>query len=239
MARMSRTMPFLAAAAVAAGACAAPMQRTTTSTSGGEVMGAMLFNEPANAATASASNQHEIQTSQLALERASSQAVRDYARRMIDHHQQFEQRQTALAASKNLTPMDNAHSLQMKRNLPPTLEMLRQQSGPNFDVMYIVDQIGAHKNTLFTIDSSLLPTTRDPEMQAMLRNEVRPAVVQHLQEAITIHHQLMAMPMQGRAGMMGQPGMASPMSGSMGGSTGSPSGSTSPSGAPMGSGSPR
>ena len=190
MRRSTRTLSFLAAA-LTAGACAAPMQ-TTTASSGGEVAPASaMFSEPTNAASASASNQHEIQTSQLAVERAQSAGVKAYARRMIDDHTRFEQQQATLVQQKGLSPTDNAHSLQMKRNLPPTLDMLRQQTGQNFDVMYIVDQIGAHKNTLFTIDTSLLPSTRDPQMQAMLRDQVRPAVVQHLQEAIALHHGLM------------------------------------------------
>jgi putative membrane protein len=189
--RSFRTLSLAAAAALAAGACAAPM--TTTATAAGEVApSATMFSEPSVAATSSASNLYEIQTSQLALERAQSAAVKDFARRMIEHHTRLETQQAALLQQKGLAPMDNAHSAQLKKNLPPTLAMLRQHQGAAFDGMYLVDQIGQHKNTLLTIDTSLLPSTRDPQMQAMLRDQVRPAVVQHLDEAMRLHHQMMA-----------------------------------------------
>ena len=180
-----------AAGTLAAGACAsAPMTSTaagTLATAGAEAM----FFDASNAASASASNQYEIRTSQLAVERAQNTGVKDYARRMIEHHTTLEQKQTALLQQKGVAPVDNAHSLQVKRNVPPTLQMLQQHQGMAFDVMYLVDQIGQHKNTLLTIDTSLLPTTRDPELQAMLRNEVRPLVVQHLDEATRLHQQML------------------------------------------------
>ena len=85
----------------------------------------------------------------------------------------------------------NALSLQMKRNLPPKLDMLRAMTGTQFDMGYMMRQIHAHEMTLLTLDTSLIPETDDAAMKTYLSGTVRPAVAMHLQEAKQLHDQLM------------------------------------------------
>jgi putative membrane protein len=149
-----------------------------------------MFTDTKIAAVASASNQDEIQTSQVAVERAQDAQVKAYAQRMITEHTQLEQQQQQLLQQKGLAPQENALSLQLKRNLQPTLDSLRAKSGHDFDTEYVLHQISAHGTTLKTLDTSLIPQARDAEMKAMLSQRVRPAVAQHLAEAKRLHDAL-------------------------------------------------
>jgi len=98
-----------------------------------------------------------------------------------------------MADRKGLRPEDNALSLQLKRNGPPTLEMLRLKSGRDFDNAYVLQQINSHQTTLQTLDTSLIPSAKDPEFKAMLRDTVRPLVADHLQRILAIHMQMQGM----------------------------------------------
>lgn len=157
----------------------------------GGMSASAMFADPNVAAVGSASNQEEIQMSRVALERAQDPRVRSYAQRMIDEHTRVESEMTAMLRAKGMAPIDNALSLQMKRNLPPKLDMLRGMTGTQFDMGYMMRQIHAHEMTLLTLDTSLIPETDDAAMKTYLSGTVRPAVAIHLQEAKQLHDQLM------------------------------------------------
>lgn len=152
-----------------------------------------MYTDPKILAVASQSNFSEIEPSQLALERATRPDVKAFAQMMIDIHTRLEQGARALAARKGLQPVDNALSLQLKRNGPPTLDMLRAKSGADFDAAYVLNQIASHDMTLKTLDTSLIPAAQDAELKAMLRDTVRPQVVDHLNRIMAIHHAMMGM----------------------------------------------
>ncbi len=199
-----------AAGLLAVGACAtAPVSDTSgritseapgaigtdiaMSTALGTTAGPEMFADRSIAAVGSAANQAEIRTSQLALERAEDPQVRAYAQRMIEEHTRLEQQLQALIARKGIAQVDNALSLQMRRNLPVELDSLDNHSGRDFDVAYIIGQIHAHDMTLKTLDTSLLPEVEDADMRTMLQQQVRPAVASHLTQAKQLHHALMGM----------------------------------------------
>ena len=198
----------LGAAAVAAagalGACtsaqnAETMTTTTTRTESGGAVALSgtsvdaMFTDPNVAAVGSASNQFEIQTSRVALERAQDQRVRQFAQMMVDQHGAVEQRMMQLLQSKGRAPVDNALSLGKKNVLAATLAELRGMSGRDFDVNYVLHQIHAHDQTLKELDTTLIPQTDDAQMRALLENEVRPAVAEHLRQIKEIHHGMMGM----------------------------------------------
>lgn len=178
-----------------------------------------MFADPRIAATASRSNFSEIEPSRLALTQASMPAVRQYAQMMVDEHTALESQMRAMLAAKNVTPVDNGFSLQLYRNLPPTLEMLRARTGLAFDESFMAHMVTSHMTTLHTLDTSLIPEANDPEMKAMLQNVVRPKVAAHLEQAKALHHQVIrqmpatpagAQPMGDQMGQPGSMPMSSP-----------------------------
>lgn len=193
---LRRVVAVAAMAGAAAGTTACASRQGAAM--GGDVMstdamtsaGAM-FADPSIAAVGSASNQEEIQMSRLALERGTDQRVKDYAQRMIDEHTRVEDQMRSMLQTKGMVQVDNALSLQMKRNLPPKLDMLRQMSGHEFDMDFMMRQINAHEMTLLSLDTSLIPEADDAQLKSYLRDTVRPAVAMHLQEAKQLHDALM------------------------------------------------
>ena len=142
------------------------------------------------AAVATISNINEIDPSREALTRSQNPAVQAYARDMVAEHTMFEQQLRAMLTKKNMVEEDNALSLQLKRNAQPTLDSLRSKQGTEFDKAYVLQQIESHDITLKTLDTSLIPLATDPDMKAMLQNQVRPAVVRHLARIKQIHDQM-------------------------------------------------
>ncbi len=195
----------LAAALALAGACTS--SGALTRAAGGEVdlpaatvplppvpadAPGTMFADARIAATASRSNFMEIEPSRLAVERAQVQAVRGYARMMIDEHTTLEEQMRTMLERKRMVPVDNAFSLQLQRNLPPTLEMLRARTGLAFDDEYLAHMESSHMTTLHTLDTSLIPEADDPELKTMLQNVVRPRVAAHLEQARTLRRQVAA-----------------------------------------------
>lgn len=150
----------------------------------------VTFTDANIAATASASNQSEIQPSQLALTKTQSEQVRAYAQRMIDDHGRFETQMQALLQQKNIAPADNQFSQQLQQMLPPTMQALQAASGAAFDRLYVEHMVMSHQMTLDALDKALIPSATDPQLKAMLQDQVRPAVAQHLEQAQQLQQQV-------------------------------------------------
>ena len=94
--------------------------------------------------------------------------------------------QTMLRA-KGITPEHNGFSYQLQANLRPMMQQLQAARTPaEFDRLFMSHHVSSHMNTLNALDTSLIPNARDPEMQAMLRNVVRPAVADHYVRAVAL-----------------------------------------------------
>ena len=151
-----------------------------------------MFTPAKIAAVASVSNINEIDPSRVALTNSQNPQIQAYARDMVLEHTQLEQQLRTMLNSKKMLAQDNALSLQLKRNAPPTLDSLRAKQGMMFDVAYVNQQIESHDVTLKTLDTSLIPLATDPDMKNMLQNQVRPAVVRHLARIKQIQMSMLA-----------------------------------------------
>lgn len=134
------------------------------------------------AAVASASNQDEIGSSRVALEKGENAQVKQFAQRMVDDHSRMEQEMQALLQSKGIAPQDNPQSTQMKQAAQSAIQAMQAMSGRQLDSAYVAHQVQAHQATLQALETTLIPNARDPQMKAMLE-KARPAVAQHLADA--------------------------------------------------------
>lgn len=139
------------------------------------------------AAVAHAANTDEIQTSQVALQRSQNAQVRQFAQQMITEHTAVHQEMMRMLQAKNMAPQPNAPAQAAMQATRATVANLSQRSGMDFDRAYMMHQVNAHRWTLTSLDQSLIPSTRDPEMKAFLTTRVRPAVAMHLEMAQRIH----------------------------------------------------
>lgn len=114
----------------------------------------------------------EIQTSQLALQRASNPQVREYAQMMINEHTQSSNKLKQLARQKGVTlpttPGPDGQAL---------LARLRPLSGAQFDRPYMLGQANAHAKTE-TEYRKQLRQGQDQNVRAFA-SQVLPIVAEH------------------------------------------------------------
>jgi putative membrane protein len=139
------------------------------------------------AAVAHASNMDEIQTSEVALRRSQNAQVRQFAQMMVTEHTAVDQEMMRMLQAKNMTPQPNAPAQAAMQATRATVANLSARSGMDFDRAYMTHQVNAHRWTLTSLDQSLIPSTRDPEMKAFLTTRVRPGVAMHLEMAQRIN----------------------------------------------------
>lgn len=132
----------------------------------------------------------EILPSQLALEKAQSEAVKAYAQRMINDHGMLEDSLQAMVHRQNITPAPNQLSQQLHSQTQSTMQRLQGLSGAEFDQAYMQAMVQSHQEALSMIDNQLLPSTQDQQLRMAIMQQVRPIVSSHLTEAQQIQQSL-------------------------------------------------
>ncbi|MBD8064429.1 DUF4142 domain-containing protein [Devosia sp. PTR5] len=100
----------------------------------------MNVTDPTEFATMAApSNMFEIESSKLALERATSEDVKTFAQQMIDDHSKAGEAMKAAASQDGVTPpseLDQKHQ--------EMLDQVSRAEGDAFDAAYVAAQVQAH-----------------------------------------------------------------------------------------------
>ena len=122
---------------------------------------------------AGASDLYEIQSSQLALERAQSEDVRRFAQMMITDHTGTTQRIMAAARDLNMNPAPP----KLMGEQAQMIQKLQTLSGAEFDKEYINQQRMAHKMAL-DLHSNYAQGGDAPQLQQVAKSIV-PAIKQH------------------------------------------------------------
>lgn len=150
--------------------------------------------------TAAAGGLAEVEMGRLALERASSDAVKQYAQRMIDDHTKANQDLMQVASTKGVTLPTGPDAKHMA-----LMEKLRRMTGADFDRMYIKEAgIKDHQNMEKLFRNETIKG-KDADVRAFASRTL-PAVQDHLR---------MAREMSGT--MSGSTGANANMGGSMNG----------------------
>ncbi|WP_165842898.1 DUF4142 domain-containing protein [Phenylobacterium deserti] len=168
-----------AACALSLAACASDMQSASSASAMGSPASAAAAAAAPTTATAfiaeaARSDMYEIQSSQLAQSKGSSQAVKDFAAQMIRDHTNSTQIVMAAAQQAGMNPP------------PPPLDarragMIRQlqgASGAAFDRMYLQQQLMAHQEAL-ALHSGYAQNGDTPQLKAAAA-QIAPIVQQHL-----------------------------------------------------------
>jgi putative membrane protein len=135
----------------------------------------MSLNDGQIVAVLSAVNSSEISSGTLALDRAVSPAVKDFAQSMVTVHNTAQSRQAALATSLNLMVEQSPLSIQIAEDAAGLMTQLSMASDAEFDVAYLRSQVEAHMKVLMLINEQLLPAVQDEMLRAELmltRDEV-------------------------------------------------------------------
>jgi putative membrane protein len=120
----------------------------------------------------------EVQMGQLALQKASSPQVKEFAQRMVTDHTQANQDLMHLGKSENLTlptQLDAKHKSEMDR--------LSAMSGNAFDAAYMQHMVQDHKKTVADFQKQA-QSGSDPALKSFAKKYL-PIIQQHLQMAET------------------------------------------------------
>lgn len=129
------------------------------------------------AVQAAQSDMFEVQTSQMALQKARNPAIRRYAQTMLDHHTGTTRELRDFAGTKGMT-------------LPMALEPQQQQimanldsasPGASFERQYLAGQVAGHEATAGTFRSEIASGT-DPDLKSFAQRTL-PEIERHLAEA--------------------------------------------------------
>jgi len=151
---------LLAVSALALAACGqqATTQTTETPAAPPAASTAAQMSDAEFAQAVANSDAYEIQTSELAGQRAARQDVKDFAAMMVREHQATTQELITLAPTLSLTAptpqLDSAHQAR--------LDTLRGQSGESFDDAYLDEQVEAHENAVRLFETYLAGAQAGP-----------------------------------------------------------------------------
>lgn len=127
--------------------------------------------------TAAASDAYEIAAGNLAREKATSQALKDFGAMMVTHHTQSTAKLKTAAAAAKPTVVPHAD---LNEEQEANLSTLRDATGTDFDVAYKTQQIAAHEKTLTALQS-YAATGDVPELKAHA-GATAPIVQEHLEK---------------------------------------------------------
>ena len=119
---------------------------------------------------------------ELAKQKGSAKAVKDFAQTMVTDHGGVNQQAVALATRLGVTPEDNDVSRSLKTGADANTANLQSLSGAAFDKAYIANEVTYHQAVLDALDKTLVPGAQNAELKGLLE-KVRPAFVAHLEHA--------------------------------------------------------
>lgn len=96
---------------------------------------------------ATSSNMFEIQSSEIALEKAQNEPTKEFAQHMITDHTKAGEEMKAAASAAGVsmpTALDDKHQA--------TMERLSGLNGETFDTTYIAEQVAAHEEAVALFD---------------------------------------------------------------------------------------
>lgn len=97
---------------------------------------------------AASAGMYEVQAGQLALQKSSDPAIKNFAQRMVDDHTKANSELTALAGKKNVTV-----PTALIKSDQSMLDKLEKKSGPEFDKAYRKQMVATHKKAVSLFDN--------------------------------------------------------------------------------------
>lgn len=176
---------WMAAAALLVGACEAgdrPAEAGDTAAAapaGAAAMG--LMSDEQVAARVGATNSLEIATGDIARDKATDPAVKEFARDMVAEHQRLQHETDSLAVRLGMSPRPAADDTLAAELAAARQRLQETAAGRGFDSTYMAMQVAAHERALDLL-SRAVADAQAAELRAMIEGEI-PVVQQHLDRA--------------------------------------------------------
>jgi len=124
----------------------------------------------------------EIEQAQVALTKATSPAVREFAQHMVDQHTQSKDNGQQLATETKIIPSPSAPADEVRTKGSNVLEKLNSADAASFDSTYMQAQIQQHQEVLKMLDEKLIPSASSPQLRTALE-KVKAMVEHHISMA--------------------------------------------------------
>lgn len=136
-----------------------------------------------------AANQIDIDAGQLAMKKAKSQEVRDFAQQMVTDHTALQKSVSNLGAKLNVKPEDSDTSRALKSQAEGTTTKLEGLQGADFDKAYIDNEVTYHQAVINATSSVLIPNAKNAELKSALESAA-PLFQGHLEHARRVQSEL-------------------------------------------------
>lgn len=130
-----------------------------------------------------AANESEIQAAKMALDRARSKEVKNYARMMQTDHKKNDQQLGAVLKTLGIEPQESEVSKQMREGSQKQAAQMAGMKGNAFDQAYIDSQVSAHREVLRQLDAALTEGQAHDQQFSTLLQQTRDTVQRHLEHA--------------------------------------------------------
>ncbi len=140
------------------------------------------LNDAQIADVAATANTVDIDGGKLAEKKSHNKKVQAFAKEMVTDHSRLNKQASALAKKIHLTPESSDLSESLKKDGETNMDKLEKLTGKAFDTAYVDNEVTMHQTVLDTLDKTLIPEAKNPELKRMLL-KVRPIIEEHLQHA--------------------------------------------------------
>lgn len=148
--------------------------KTTAPLSDGEILGVLM-----------AANKGEVMMAEIALSKGTSDAVKEFATMMKQHHQDGVTKTKGVAQKTKIAVAESDVSTHLQREVSDMAEAMKTKRGAELDAAYMDAQVKAHKSVLQTIDDRLTPSAQNTQI-ATLVHDTKRIVEAHLNRAIDV-----------------------------------------------------
>jgi len=133
-------------------------------------------------------NQKDVDSGNLAADKASNKEVKEMGKMFADAHKELKKQAEDLAKKLKVEPVlpgdykgDQAHD--------SVLKAIGAKSGADFDKQWLAHEIEFHQAVIDMVGKTLLPATTNPELKAFIE-KAAPAFQGHLAAAQNLHKKL-------------------------------------------------
>ena len=192
----NRMIPLVALAALTTAACttktdAADRQDTAAGTIAPAPTpappAARALDDPTIVAIFDAANSADIETGQLAAERGSTKAVREFGAMLVRDHKAVRQQGRDLAQRLGVTPTPPADDPSAKAHAD-AMATLRSKQGAEFDRSFLDHEVQFHQSVLDAVRGTFLPAIQNQELRDLVV-KVAPAFQAHRDMAASLRKQ--------------------------------------------------
>ena len=143
--------------------------------------GAQTLNDPTIVAIFDAANTWDMETGALAVKRAKTHDVHEFAEMLVRDHKAVRQQGRDLAKKLGVTPTPPAN-FGMAKDHAAAMAKLSKLTGAAFDKAFLAHEVAYHKAVLDAVTTTLLPALQNVEVKDLV-TKVGPAFQAHMIKA--------------------------------------------------------